>query len=137
MGNMDFFERMIEKKLRNLHCGYIGRVIKTDGITAKVQPLGLMQKNGSSATKAHAVIDDVPVACRYKFKEKKITYLVNKDGATKTQTIVEPTEIEPGDLVACLCADWNITAARKGQSVLPPAGHHGISDSIIVGILEG
>lgn len=128
MGNMSVFDAMIEKKLTGLHCGYIGKVISTDGKTAKVQPLGLTQTG-----KAHAVINDVPVACRYKITTKTITY---SDGdGTHKQVIAVPTQIAAGDLVACLCADWNITAARKGKSELPPAGGHSISDSIIVGIL--
>lgn len=135
MGNMAFFDAAIEKKLMDLHCAYIGRVISTDGETAKVQPLGLIRKYGDTSARAQAVVDNVPVACRYKFKEKKITYLINTDGATRTQKIVEPTEIEAGDLVVCLCADRDISSARRGQNELPPAGRHSISDSIIVGIL--
>lgn len=135
MGNMSVFDSIVERKLMDLHCAYIGIVLKTDGKTAKVQPLGLIKKHGDSAAKAQAVVDNVPVACRYKFKEKEITYLVNLDGGTRTQKIVEPTEIEAGDLVVCLCTDRNIDDARRGNNVLPPAGRHSISDSIIVGIL--
>ena len=43
MGSMNFVNSAIEKKLMDLHCGYIGKVIWTDGVTAKVQPLGLMK----------------------------------------------------------------------------------------------
>ena len=82
-----------------------------------------------------AVVDDVPVACRYKISTKTITYVVDAAGNTRSQKIAVPEEIAAGDLVACLCADWNITAARKGKNELPPAGRHSISDSIIVGIL--
>lgn len=135
MGNMSFFEQFVGRKLENLHCGYIGKVISTDGKTAKVQPLGLIQQNGSTDTKARAVVADVPVACRYKITTKTITYAVNADGDTRSQTVAVPVEIAAGDLVACLCADWNITAARSGKNELPPAGRHSISDSIIVGIL--
>lgn len=133
MGNMAFFDAAIERKLRNLHCGYIGRVVSTDGSTATVQPLGLIQEPGSTETKVQAVVADVPVACRYKITTKTITYF---DGnATQQQTVAVPQQISAGDLVACLCADQNITAARKGKNELPPAGRHSISDSIIVGIL--
>ena len=51
MGNLAFVEGAIEKKLRDLHCGYIGRVISTDGNTATVQPLGLIKEYGTSETK--------------------------------------------------------------------------------------
>lgn len=129
MGAMRFVDAIVEKKLMDLHCGYIGRVLWTDGATAKVQPLGLMKGSGSAA-KSQAVISNVPVACRYKFAAKQIT-----DGGGNTVTVAVPTEIAAGDLVACLCADRDITEARRGNNELPPAGRHSISDSIIVGIL--
>lgn len=134
MGSMNFVNSAIEKKLMDLHCGYIGKVIWTDGVTAKVQPLGLMKENDGVA-KTQAVVSDVPVACRYKIKEQTITYLVSADGERNSQKIAVPIQIEKGDLVACICADRDITDARRGGNSLPPAGRHSISDSIIVGIL--
>lgn len=133
MGNMAFFDSAIEKKLRDLHCGYIGRVISTDGETATVQPLGLMKETGG-ATKTQAVVSNVPVACKYKLTAKTISYTTNS-GSTASQTVAVPTLISKGDLVACLCADRDITEARRGKNELPPVGRHSISDSIIVGIL--
>lgn len=134
MGNMSFVESLIEKKLKDLHCGYIGRVVWTDGETATVQPLGLIKERGGSA-KAQAVISNVPVGCKYKLSSTTITYAVNASGATASQTVAVPRLIAKGDLVACLCADRDITAARQGRSEQPPEGYHSISDSIIVGIL--
>ena len=134
MGYSDFINSIIERKLMDLHCGYIGKVVWTDGKTATVQPLGLIKDYGSSATKKQAVVSNVPVACRYKLGTKSITY-TDGDGDAKKQTIAVPEEIAKGDLVVCLCADRDITAARKGKNELPPAGRHSISDSIIVGIL--
>lgn len=136
MGNLGFVNALIEKQMMDLHCAYIGKVISTNGKTAKVQPLGKIKEYGSSETKSQAVVDDVPVACRYKFTKKKITYSVDgTETNIRTQDIVEPEEIKAGHLVVCLCADRDISAARSGQNELPPAGRHSISDSIIVGIL--
>lgn len=135
MGNMSFVDKAIEKKLMDLHCAYIGKVISTDGKTAKVQPLGLIQDASSSAAKAQAVVSDVPVACRYKISAKTITYAADANGSTRSQTVAVPSQIAKGDLVVCLCADRNITEARRGNNELPVAGRHDISDSIIVGIL--
>lgn len=134
MGSMNFINSAIEKKLMDLHCGYIGKVVWTDGVTAKVQPLGLMKETGGSAT-TQAVVSDVPVACRYKFSAETITFLTDESGNRIRKTIAVPREIAKGDLVACLCADRDITEARRGNNELPPAGRHSISDSIIVGIL--
>lgn len=135
MGNMAFVDSAISKKIKDLHCAYIGKVVSTDGKTATVQPLGLIKEYGSTATKAQAVVKDVPVACRYKFTTKKITYLTSVSGSTGSQTVAVPDEISKGDLVVCLCADRDITAARRGKNEVPPVGEHSINDSIIVGIL--
>lgn len=134
MGSGSFVEAIVERKLRDLHCGYIGRVIWTDGQTATVQPLGLIKDGGSGSTKQQAVVENVPVACRYKFSTKTIEY-VDKAGVEKRQTVAVPAAIAKGDLVACLCADRDITEARRGKNELPPTGFHAITDSIIVGIL--
>ena len=143
MGNLGFVNALIEKQMMDLHCAYIGKVISTNGKTAKVQPLGKIKEYGSSETRSQAVVDDVPVACRYKFTTEKITYVTgvsHPDGGSvsttkETKTIVIPEEIRAGHLVVCICADRDISAARSGQNELPPAGRHSISDSIIVGIL--
>lgn len=129
MGNMGFVEALIERKLRDLHCGYIGKVVWTDGVTATVQPLGLIKQTGKEA-QVQAVVSNVPVASRYKFSTRQIT-----DGNGNTVTVAVPSRITAGDLVACLCADRDITEARRGNNELPPAGRHSITDSIIVGIL--
>lgn len=52
-----------------------------------------------------------------------------------TKDIVTVKAIATGDIVVCVCADRNITEARKGNNATPPAGHHSQSDSIIVAIL--
>lgn len=134
MGNLGFVEALIEKKLMDLHCGYIGKVIWTDGVTATVQPLGLIKERGGTAM-AQAVVSNVPVGCKYKFTPEDITYMVNVNGGTATKTVAVPVMIAEGDLVACLCADRDITEAKAGKNELPPSGYHSISDSIIVGIL--
>ena len=133
MGNMAFIDNAIDKKLMDLHCAYIGKVTWTNGVTATVQPLGLIKEYGSPASKVQAVVQDVPVACKYKLSTKTITYAYNAEGNTTSQTIAVPTQIAKGDLVVCLCADRDITEARRGGNVVPPTGHHSLSDSIIVG----
>lgn len=130
MGYLYAINAAIERKLMDLHCGYIGKVISTDGETAKVQPLGLIKEYGNEATKEQAVVENVPVACKYKIRVGHI-----KDGDGNYCAVAVPTVIESGDLVVCLCADRDITEARRGNNELPPAGRHNISDSIIVGIL--
>lgn len=133
MGSMKFVQDAIEKKLMDLHCGYIGRVVSTNGTTATVQPLGLLKEYGGAA-RAQAVVSDVPIACGYKLSASTITYR-DAEGNTKSQTIAVPQPLKAGDIVACLCADRDISAARRGENAVPAAGRHSITDSIIVGIL--
>lgn len=135
MGNLSTFDHMMEKKLMDLRCGYIGKVLSTNGVTAKVQPLGKI-KDSAGETKDQAPVSDVPVACRYKIRKKTISHLISTSGATETLDIAIVEELKAGDLVACLCSDRNIEDARRGINSVPPAGRHSISDSIIVGILE-
>lgn len=134
MGNLSCINAAIEKKLMDLHCAYIGRVVWTDGKTATVQPLGLYKEAGGEA-KTQAVVSDVPVACKYKLGTKTIRYVGNSNGDMYSSTVASAERIAKGDLVVCLCADRNISEARHGNNELPPAGRHSISDSIIVGIL--
>lgn len=134
MGDMSFIGNQINGRLLDLHCAYIGKVAWTDGETATVQPLGLIKAIGSTTAKEQAVVQDVPVACKYKLSTKTIVYVDNK-GQNQSQTIAVPKMIAKGDLVVCVCCDRNIAEARRGNNVLPPAGSHSISDSIVVGIL--
>lgn len=133
MGNMTFVSNMIEKRLLDLHCAYVGKVISVSGDTARVQPLGLIKSTGGTAVK-QAVVEDVPIACRYKISTKTLAY-TDENGAAATQVVAVPSRIGAGDLVVCVCADRDITEAVQGKNVLPPAGMHGLSDSIIVAIL--
>lgn len=102
-------EQMLNNKLLALHTAYLAKVISTNGRTAKIQPLGLTKAYGSAAQK-QSPLSNVPFT-------KQIT------------------EISAGDIVVCICCERNITEAKKGNNVLPPAGHHSMSDSVIVGVL--
>ena len=135
MGSTGFVENIVSKRLMDLHCAYIGRVAWTDGETATVQPLGLIKQNGSTTAKAQAVVQNVPIACKYKLSTKDIAYIVDNEGNKRTTTVAVPEPIASGDIVVCICADRDITAARRGKNELPPAGNHSITDSVIVGIL--
>jgi len=127
MGNMAFFEKLIANRIAEMHCAYIGKVISTDGETATVQPLGL--------SRSSSVISNVPIAC--KKLSSKTLYYTDGDGGKNSQTVAVSGRIAKGDLVVCLCADNDITEARRGNNEQPTAGRHRITDSIIVGILLG
>lgn len=109
MGNLSFFENIVEKKLLNLHTAYLGKVISTNGKTAKIQPLGLSKAYGETAQK-QSPLTNVPVTKQVK-------------------------EISVGDIVVCICCERDITGAKKGRNTTPALGHHSMSDSIIIGVL--
>ena len=148
MGNLKVFENMIEKKLLNLHTAYLAKVISTNGITAKIQPLGMTQAYGESAQK-QAPLSNVPIYTQ-KVVEKSISVVtdvsleIEKDGETIKDVAISPTKkditvlqeesIKAGDIVLCVCCERDITEAKKGNNVVPTVGHHSMSDSIIVGV---
>lgn len=109
MGYDKYFDSFIEAKLLNLHTAYLAKVISVSGKTAKIQPLGKVKEYGESE-KSQSVLTSVP--------------------HTK-----QVTEIAKGDVVVCVCCERNISEAKKGRNVLPPTGHHSMSDSIIIGVL--
>ena len=103
-------EGMLNNKLLALHTAYLAKVISTNGKTAKIQPLGMTKACGKSAQK-QSPLSNVPIT-------KQIT------------------EIATGDIVVCICCERNITEAKKGNNRPLPVGHHSMSDSIIIGVLQ-
>jgi hypothetical protein len=131
MGNVSIIRELIEKELLELRTGYIGKVLSFDGTTAKIQPLLMTKQYGKPATK-HSVVSNVPVieSARYKLGEKTINC-----GDGIYNEVLTKVPLAAGDLVFCMCADRDITEARRGNFATPPIGHHSISDSVVVGIL--
>ena len=117
MGNISIFNDMIEDKLLNIRTAYIGKVLSFNGTTA-------------------TIVSDVPVvqSARFKFSTEERTCRIGEVG-TEQRTHVVLTPLAKGDLVFCVCADRDITEARRGNIATPPVGHHSITDSIVVGIL--
>ena len=133
---MKVLENLIENKLLSLHTAYVAKVLSYSGGKAKIQPLNMVKPYGQAAQK-QSPISDVPVleGARYKLSEKKITYLVNEDGRTASTTVLVPQTISAGDIVFCVCAERDISSAKRGIMATPQIGHHSMSDSVIVGIL--
>lgn len=109
MGFDKYLDDTIETKLLNLHTAYLAKVISVSGKTAKIQPLGKVKEYGKTE-ESQSPLTSVPY--------------------TK-----QVTDIKKGDVVVCICCERNITEAKKGRNVLPPVGHHSMSDSIIIGVL--
>lgn len=109
MGYLKYLDEIIETKLLGLHTAYLAKVISVSGKTAKIQPLGLYQNQDEKEEK-QSVLTAVPF--------------------TK-----QVTDIKAGNIAVCICCERNITAAKQGKNVLPPVGHHQMSDSIIIGTL--
>ena len=127
--------------------------VSDDLKTAKILPLGKTKAYGETAV-SQSPLSNVPVAnnARYKYTPKTISY-VKKDPKLITQSsdgyltganlqyenksenvaVVKP--IETGDIAVCVCGERNISDAKNGVNNTPPAGHHSMSDAIIIGVL--
>lgn len=109
MGYAKYFDDFIDNKLLSLHTAYLAKVLSVKGKTAKIQPLGLTKETGEKAMK-QSVLTAVPFTKQVK-------------------------DLAKGDIVVVICCERNITEAKKGKNVLPPSGHHNMSDSVIIGVL--
>lgn len=108
MGHGTVIENMISNHMKDLHTAYLGKVLSVKNRRAKIQPLGLVKEYGSNAKKQAVV--SAPVA-------KHV-------GA-----------LSVGNIVVCIVCDRDITEALKGNNRVPPAGHHSLSDSVVIGVL--
>lgn len=135
MGNMKFFDDMIENKLLNLHTAYLAKVLSYSNGKARIQPLNMIKSYGNSAQK-QSPLSDVPVinSARNKLSSKTITYMNENNEPVSTQ-IAQLSRLSVGDIVICVCAERDISGAKRGEITTPQIGHHNMSDSIIVGIL--
>ena len=152
MANFDFVKNIVEQKLLSLHTCYLGKVISVsdDLTTAKIQPLGKTKAYGEEAV-TQSVLSNVPIV-------NSARYCIDTDPHTSNVTIAELCQfgssakltvnaqqmgrmlaivrkLKAGDIVVCVCAERNISDAKKGINSTPPVGHHSMSDSIIVGVL--
>ena len=140
MGNMSFFENMIENKLKSLHTAYLAKVLSVNGSTAKIQPLGLTKAYGKAAQK-QSILSSVPILdSAYKVREKSMFFVVSVDFANRTfkqvsTKVAEVVPIKSGDIVICVVCERDISEAKKGNNSTPALGHHSMSDSVIVGVL--
>lgn len=110
MGYAKIFEDMIDAKLLDLHCAYLAKVASVTGTKATVQPLGKIRQAGGTE-KNRAVVSNIPI-----IKSAR-------------------EDVKKGAIVLCVCCDRDISQAKKGLNTAPAAGHHSLSDSVVVGVL--
>lgn len=109
------FDSLIEQKLLNLHTAFVAKVIsvvidtKTGEVIRKIQPLNMIKMYGEKE-REQSVIENVPI-------------------------LKHVGEVKKGDLVFCVCAERNITEAKKGKMTCPPIGRHSINDAVIIGVI--
>ena len=144
---------LMESKLLSLHTAYLAKVITTDGLSAKIQPLTKFKQYGKAAEK-YAVIPDVPILnhTRWKVTEKEITFVtdvsvkttgtqdfvtsVSLEKKTQKEQLAVLRPIEDGDIVFCVFAERDISDAKRGNVGTPAPGRHSLSNSVIVGVLQ-
>lgn len=155
MSGINYIDEAIDKKLLDMHTCYLAKVLSTNGTTAKIQPLGLTKELGKAAI-AQSPLSNVPIAktARYKITgTTSITYVSDVSAASvtksaegyvtsvtvtnskKTVSIPQISQIAAGNIVVCVCGERDITEAKKGNNSVPPAGHHSMSDSVIIAVL--
>lgn len=149
MGYSKVFEGMIDEKLMNMSTAFVGKVLEYDKekCTASIQPLTMVKQYGKSAEKP-SMLSKVPVisSARYKFEMEidggveEFTVTRGGDNCLKSSDVtkfkVKYKPIEAGDTVICVCCDRDITDTKKGNMATPPVGHHSMSDSLVVGIID-
>lgn len=135
MGKQKLFDDIIEEKLLDMDTAYIAKVLSYNNGEATVQPLNMVKQHGKTAIKP-SVVSNVPVvsSARYKLSFSEVEVMITETEKGKIKVAV-PTELTAGDLVFCVCADRDITEARRGKMSIPQIGHHNKSDSVVIGIL--
>lgn len=142
MGNMTYFDDLINEKLMSVHTAFCAKIlsISGDGASATIQPLNNVKQYGKAAQK-QSVLKSVPILknARFKLEPYKLRYVssVNNHIPTyKELETVERKELSVGDTVYCICADRDISETAKGVQATPSVGrHHNMSDAVIVGVL--
>lgn len=123
----------MEQALLATHTAFLGRLlaIHISGGTADVQPLTMPKALGKKAV-VPAPLIGIPVLANARYT---LAYGpgCSAEGGLGSHVVLEP--IRAGAIVLCVVCDRDISQARRGQMAQPPAGHHEIKDSIVVGVL--
>lgn len=141
MGYGSVMDGMMEEKLMNLHTAFIGKVVSVQksGTLCSVQPLDKIKAYGQAA-KAQAVITNVPVLSHvrhFSLSEQTISVTAGEISPAKHGGHLNVSPIRAGDLVLCICTERDLSSASRGNSTVPPAGHHNLKDAVVVGLLGG
>ena len=146
MGNLKFFEELMESKLLDTHTAFVAKVVATDGKVATVQPLGYTKQYGKAA-KEQANLIDIPVAngARYQYTLQKTTYvksIATSDGHVTsvdydTKDFAVLTPLKAGDTVVCVCGERDISNAKSGVNAAVTVGRHSFSNAIVIAALGG
>lgn len=120
-------ENCMEDKLLELHTAFVGKVVKTDGKTATIQPMHLIKQIGEPEEK-QAVIADVPI-----LQSVRKFRVVERSCEKETRNHVELEEVAVGDIMYCLCAERDLTDARDGKFHLPTE-RHSLKDAVVIGV---
>ena len=111
--NLNYFNNLVEQKLLATHTCYLGKVTRVNGNFADVQRLSLIKAVSDTSGTKQALLPNVPIS----------------------QSVTEYVEV--GAVVICVCSERDISQTRHGQFALPSQRRHSLSDSIIIGCLNG
>lgn len=135
MGANKYMDEIIDNKLAGIHTAYLAKVLSLSGSTAKIQPLGL-KKDSNGKTYAQSPLTKVPIAKHIRRTDPSVSVsCAGGCGNPSAKCSCWQPKIEVGDIVLCICCESNISEAKRGNNVLPPAGKFSMSDSVIIAVL--
>lgn len=108
-----------------LHTAYLGKVLSTNGKTAKIQPLGKVKAYNEEA-KDQKPLSDVPIlqSARYKFEKKTLTYVSgisgDFDGISSLVANVDDDGVLYWGESTSVDGESSITSITKSIDVLVP-----------------
>lgn len=133
MNELSYFNSAIKKALLNIHTGYLAKVLKVDGNTARLQPLNTYKAVGGTTQQASTTSAVIPN--NIKCKEKTITYMVS-NVSSETTTVLVPDTLSIGDIVYVGVCDRDITNAKNGKIGEVTTRHHNINDGVILRVVR-
>ncbi len=130
--DMNFFNRLINNAVINIHTAYIAKVISVDGSYAMVQPLTYTKDAAGNTIEQAPVSAFIP--SNVKYIAKSITYRVSET-RTETTEVLVPDTLQKDDIVYCGVCERDISSAVNGVIAELPVRRHNINDSVILKVL--
>lgn len=132
MSDFDYFTKLVDQKILNVHTAFLAKVISVKGKSARLQPLSMYKAVGGTAQQPSVVTAVVPENIKY--KREDITYQISA-AQNRTTTVLVPDELKTGDIVYVGVCERDISYAQNGIIAEATNRHHSVNDSVILQVL--